>query len=346
MVIGEAAEALAQSGFGAEGLKLVEAVDDGPRREADRGRVRFLLAITLARVGKLAEARAVADGVQDELAHVQILIGRTHKSLTWLPPPEEDGLALLRLKAGDRNEAVRLVDQAAELAGRIQDRGHKEAALAHVALGRVRLSDLPEALRLAADLGDAAWAAKVWTAVARAQAAAGLDAEARRMIDHIKPPGLHAHAQIHLALGQKEGGRRDAARITFQEAARQIDGLPEGERAIHLHNLMSARGEVGDVDAALAGVGSGDRSVALANVVHAQVKAGDLAGAWQTAEKLAPGSWWRGNVVRLIAQAEVRRDGLERVLAKQRTWQSDLDRACFLTGAAEGLLPRPPGAMD
>jgi hypothetical protein len=78
-------------------------------------------------------------------------------------------------------------------------------------------------------------------------------------------------------------------------------------------------------------------SVDRVNIAWRRAEAGDVAGALKMAEDMKDTDWWKGNLLRYIAESQTRRGGEKAAMKWIKELSSPFLRANALLGVAEGI---------
>jgi hypothetical protein len=336
----EAATELAKLRREKDAIRLGEMVEGAERKGWVRPTVLQQVAVAHARAGDVPAALRVVERLTEPAEKVRALAGVVFGNLSFGETPHEPGIALIQFAAGKKDEARKTLQKAAELAATVKLKQGREWALTAVVCVQARMGEVAAARKTAAEVSEGPARPHVLAAIARAEGKAGRGKEALSEVERVKEAAVRAHVLIHLAAGQASGGDEKGATESFRRARAIIEKLPEGERHLPAHNLASAQGEAGDYRGALATVDAfraSEEGISGVNVAFSRAQAGDYAGALKIAEGMTRDRWWKGNLLRAIAQIQTQRRREKDARAWIGKLESPLERANALLGVAEAL---------
>jgi RNA polymerase sigma factor (sigma-70 family) len=334
----EAATELAKNRREKDALRVADLIEDKKTKGWVRPMLLQELALAHARAGDVPQALRVLDRLEGPADKVYVLAGVVYLNLSFAESPHAPGIALLQFDAGNRAEATKSLQRAAKLATTVTTQSTQQQAMAAVACAQARMGDLAAARKTAAGITQKEAKSIVLAAIARAQSKAGQAKEALTEVDRLADAAVQAHVLMHLGAGQASAGDDKGARESFRRARGLLGELPENERRLQAHNLVSAQGEAGDYEAAkdTADTYLEEDSLGVVNIGYSRAKRGDFAGAVKMADQMQ-GSWWKGNLLREIARQQTLRGGEKAARAWIARLESALARANALLGVAEAL---------
>ena len=384
-ILQEAADAASRADRPAVAARLIAAMNDPEARDWLTAEARVTAVVNKSRVdgpGAVAAALELADPAD----RIQALVGVEYLNLfpvdlgTSRLAMQSDGIAGVRLRAGDRPGAADSLAKAVVQLPAVTPRpqlDRRAQATAAVVGTAARLGDLVTC-RTLDDAMPAdkpvekfanGWKPKVTASRAVAESLAGNDAAAVKLADAFPTVEEQSHILLAVAVAQHRAGRKDASTATFD----RVFDLQKAQKRPDYHNLMFARGRVGD----LAGLkkvlaveldraarqlnGTPDQpptaeQVAWAanqssqpeNVAIWQAEHGDFAGAMATAQvyrvdeptlKVLTRPMFAG-VLKTVAERRTAAGQVDAVRKEAGAETDPLFRAHRLAGLAEGLLGR------
>jgi RNA polymerase sigma factor (sigma-70 family) len=323
-----------------DALKVGDLIENPQQKSWVRNMLLEQAVLAYANAGKIPQALRMADRIEDVATRVSVLAGVVYYNLWFVDYPNEPGIALLQVKAGDKAGAEKTLRRAVELAATLMDEQGKARALTEVACVQARMGNVDAARKTAEGITREEGKAIALSCIVRAHVKAGQVKEALAAVNQAPNAATKVFLMTQMGGGQAMAGDRKGARESFRRAHVLLAEVEPNDRNLHAHNLASAQANAGyfqdamETDRAFLPEGN----LGYFNIAYARAEAGDFAGAVKAAEELQDFEWWKGNLLRHTAQLQTERGHEKAALDWISRLEAPLMRANALLGVAEGLL--------
>jgi tetratricopeptide (TPR) repeat protein len=308
--------------------------------------VAFFLATAQAKAGDVTAAVATADAIPGDLLHVAALVGVSFDTSTY-DAEFEGGIALAQFQSGDRAGAELTLRKAVMIAERTADAKIRGQGLGLIARAKLKMGDLPGAIRMAAEIKDDEGRDRALVDIAAAHAKAGQWDEAMKAAESIRGGAARLMGLCRVGRARAKAKDTGAARALFAQALEiskdlKLNGQPDPTGA---DSVALAQAESGDFRGARETMRrhspfpSAEEEVTV--IAITQARAGEFAGALLDLARLPQSdTLTRSQILHEIVRLQVEAGGDRQVLDAIDGFDSPVCKARMLMGIARGLATR------